>query len=190
MMDEKINKLLNDFQSYHSSFQIENFIIGSQGSEWFQYKQCLREVRSRTESIESAKDELALSKIGRKSVARKIKLVFIGQIRKQMFLKNEKRRAAELVENIRETKRELNRFVELAWELKKKIGELDEIKRQRLEADSWIEKARQMAAIEIMTMGGLSKTTMEFILSLPKESRRGILIELKSIKPETILQIE
>ncbi len=185
-----ICQLIKDHEPKHSEFQIKNFIIGGQGGDWFKYKQCLREIKSRVESLDSAEDQLTLFEIGKKSIKRKIKLLLMGETKRQIFLKSEKRSAVAMAENIKHTKRELGEFAKIAKQLKSKLGDIDTDKRLELESAAWIEKGRQMAAIEIMTMGGLSKTTMEFILSLPKESRRGILIEMKSIKPETILQIE
>jgi len=186
----KVDYLLKDYEHYHSDFQIDNFIIGSQGSDWFKFKQCLREIKTRRESLETAKDNKVLFQIKKKSIIRKIRLFFMGQTRRQIFLKNEKRTARGMHENIRETERELNRFVALAIKLKRQIGDIDPEKRKALEAKAWFKKARQMAAIEMLTQGRPSKQTMEFIISLPKESRKAILIELKSAKPESILKIE
>ena len=55
----KIEKILVDHQELHSDFQIDNFIIGSQGDAWAQYKQCLREIKARVENIESKNGKAA-----------------------------------------------------------------------------------------------------------------------------------
>lgn len=49
----EIEKYLNDFDDGHSEFQIENFIIKSQGHLFFQYKQACREIRARHEAIKA-----------------------------------------------------------------------------------------------------------------------------------------
>jgi hypothetical protein len=184
-----IDHLLIDFEAKHSDFQITNFIVGGQGSEWFQYGQCLREIKGRRESLENAQDSLLLLRADKKSLRRKIKLLFMGRERRKIFLKNELRRSVALSEDIREVERELKRFVEIAVKLKKKIGDIDERKRKELDAAAWIDKARQMAAIEILTMGRPSKQTFEFILSLPKKQRAAIIAEIKHGKPEKVLKI-
>ena len=185
-----IDELLKDFELYHSDFQIDNFIIGGQGTDWFQYKQCLREIKSRVESLDSATEQMALFEIGRKSIRGKIKLFFMGSIRRKIFLNSETRQAAAMAQNIRDTRRELDRFVGLAKKLRARIGEIDSDRRQALESEGWYQKALHMAAVEIYTAGGPSKQTVEFILSLPMEYRKSILTNLKSVKPERILEIE
>ena len=52
-----IETLLNDLQENHSRFQIENFIIGSQGGKRFQYRQCLREIKARWDNLKKLKDD-------------------------------------------------------------------------------------------------------------------------------------
>ena len=109
--------------------------------------------------------------------------------RDKILFERKKRQFVALIENIKETQRELDRFVVIAKRLKDKLGEISLERRNELELESWREKARRMAAVEIMTMGRPSKSTMDFILSLPQADMSAILIELKSAKPEKILRI-
>ena len=59
MNKELIKNLLKDYEGCHSDFQIDNFIIGSQGDAWAQYKQCLREINGRVEILESKSGKAA-----------------------------------------------------------------------------------------------------------------------------------
>lgn len=184
-----VKKLLKDYEPKHSKFQIKNFIIRGQGDEWFQYKQCLREISARVESIENAKDQLDLFKINRRGIMRKIKIIVMGRQRREIFLKSELRQSAGMAENIEETERELKQFVELAVGLKKRIGDIDDEKRQKLEAQSWYDKASKMAAVDIMTIGALSRQTFEFIFSLPEKQQENIFASIKLARPERKLSI-
>jgi len=168
-----VDTLLSDYQSRHSDFQIDNFIIGKQGDNWSMYKQCLREIHMRSTSLVTLKEDLELMDIERWkwkfSISKKSKI-------------RKKRRARvrnELVKSINETERELKRFVSLAKKLKRKIGELSYEKRAVLEADSWLQKARRMAGMDMLiNRGQISQTTLEMIVALPPRERKSILYEI------------
>jgi len=185
---DTIKNLLNDHREKHSYFQIENFIIGCQGSDWFQYRQCLREIKARWETLEMLKEDLILMQIPKPSKFRFF--VKSDRMKKRIMKRREARKISSLTENISEVEREIKKLINLALKLKKSIGDIDDEKREALEADSWYQKARKMAAVDIMVHGGISKQTMDFILSLPKADLKNILLEIRHVKPETILQIE
>ena len=173
MNEKTIIELLKDHESKHSNFQIINFIVGGCLGDWARYKQCLREIESRYKILKTNEDELAIYNLDKKSIKRKLKLMLLGKARRELIINREKRLESERQEHIKHTKRELDEFVKIAKELKESIGELDNGKRELLEADSWYQKARQLAAVEIMVTGAPSKSTFEFILSLPKETGGG-----------------
>ena len=167
-MIKEIETLLKDHQNLHSGFQIDNFIIGNQGCIWSQYKQTLREIEGRYNSFITQKESLELFDLKRNwfwPFGRK------AQIRKNAL----KRKRQSMVDSIVETERELNRFVEIAMELKKEIGDLDNGKREMLEADSWRQKALKMAGIDLLVNGRIGQPTMELILALPKKDRSEVL---------------
>jgi hypothetical protein len=168
---KKIDKLLADHQELHSNFQIENFIIGSQGDQWAQYKQCLREIKVRRDTL---KDDYG--KIAALSHARK----------KNNFALTKKQKAKRaaivrqvnaLMGTISERERELKRFVVMATGLKKQIGEITDEKREQLEAQSWAAKGRKLAAIDLMAYGRIQTQTLEFIFSLPAPGTKKLLSE-------------
>ena len=164
----KIAVLLSDLEKYHSNFQIDNFIVGNQCCAWSQYKQALREIHGRYETLISQKEDLELNDL--KTVWR----WRFGR-RAQIKQNRRKRNRQALVDSIAETERELNRFVEIAVKLKKEIGGLGNGKREVLEANSWRQKALKMAGIDLLVNGRIGQPTMELILALPEKDRRGVL---------------
>ncbi len=54
-IDDTIKKdveyFLKDFEDRHSDIQIEYFIVKAQGHPFFQYRQCLREIKARWSTI-------------------------------------------------------------------------------------------------------------------------------------------
>ena len=189
MTDLKIKNLLNDYQELHSEFQIDNFIIGNQGDKWAQYKQCLREIKARHDSIESDKMQLEILKM--KPKPRRIFWPSKINIAKRKMAKIS---AAKQLDSIRDTigerQRELDCFLKRARELKKHFGSINGERRQQLELESWTAKGRRMAAIDRILTGGISHQTFEFILSLPLESQNSILDKILPNDPERRLLIE
>lgn len=176
-MKEVIEKLLADHRLGHSEFQVDHFIVGAEVNPWAQYKQALREVAGRWESIETTRLDLQVLE-----ATPPPKRVFaIGaRYRVPARVKRVKweREVARLRASIASTERELARFVELAVDLKKQIGELTEDDRARLEAESWADKARRMAQIDYLVAGAISRQTIEFIEHFPRAMRRRLLIEV------------
>ena len=158
-MNDEILNLMKDFQEGHSDFQIKNFIIRCQGNNWMQYQQCLREIKGRLNLIAGWESK----KIKKRFFRRRI---------------NGDRKPP----NIRRAERELEIFVGMAKELKKVLGEITAEKRKHLETQAWIEKARRMVGIDLIASrgAGVSKQTIEFILQLPKDSRRELVSKLLS----------
>lgn len=174
-MIEQVETLLRDHQNLHSKFQIDNFIIGNQGCIWSQYKQALREIEGRYSSFITQKESLELFDLKRNwfwPFGRK------AEIRNNAL----KRKRESMVDGLAESERELTRFVELALELKKEIGDLDNGKREILESDSWRQKAIKMAGIDLLVNGRLGQPTMELILALPKKDRSEV---LRILSPES-----
>ena len=175
----KINELLKDYRELHSEFQIDNFIIGSQGDAWAQYKQCLREIKSRRDTLSGDYAKL-------KAIEHMAKKRFFITSKSMAKTKIVREQIKPLLYAIAERERELKRFMEIATELKKNIGELTEEKRARLEADSWINKGRRLAAIDILCMGRISPQTADFILSLPERASFDLIEEVQSTNPKAL----
>ncbi len=165
-----IDELLKDYQGRHSTFQIDNFIIGKQGDRWSRYKQALREISNRYQSLMDLKEDLELFDMARCWRWRSL----FGK-RARIWKKRRIRSRAAMVENISETERELKRFVWLATKLKRDIGNLDKEKRAVLEADSWRQKSLRMAGIDLLVNGRIGQPTMELILALPVREQTEVL---------------
>jgi len=181
-MFDVIEDLLKDYRPKHSEFQIRNFIIGSQGSAWFKYKQCLREISSRNDALVNEKENLEIFD------SKKPWFKWFGKISKIKRQKRIRQRKA-LLYAISETERELSAFVDMALDLKCSMGDIDDQKRAVLETEGWTQKARTMAGIDILTGGmSLSRQTIEMILMLPENKREILLAEIRS-RPDPLLMI-
>jgi hypothetical protein len=178
----KIYKMLQDYEPMHSSFQIDNFIIGSQGNEWAQYNQCLREIKTRVEKIIQYEEEIELLILKEKKIICKIKKIFANKKIKKIYLNRKNRSLKNLQENIIHTNRELKKFVKIAVKLKKQIGDINNGRREQLEAEAWKAKAYQMAAIDIISAGIITKPTLEFIASFPQDEKAEIISAIKRKK--------
>ena len=173
-MIEKAKTFLKDYEKNHSTFQIDNFIIGKQGDRWAQYKQCLQEIYSHVESIKNSKMNLKVMSLEkpRFSFYLPTKLNRAKRLHAKEILKA---RISKAQESISVMEKELGRFLEIAKRLKNKIGPITDERRQQLELESWTAKGRKMAAIDRVLTGRISHQTFEFILSLPIESQDSIL---------------
>ena len=92
-----------------------------------------------------------------------------------------------MIEELKDKKRELSKFIEIAEDLKNVLGDLDSEKKQQLERESWINKAITMAAIEIMTQRNPSKATIELMLALPQDDMKCVINILKKNQPHKLL---
>ena len=180
MIFDNVEKLLSDFRPEHSEFQMENFIIGG-GHPWGQYKQALRELSARhlvmvesSQKIAELRDEIKRQRakwFGRGHVN--------GHEAKLTALKDSRKSKA----------REYYTFYRIARDLKKQLGEITPKRRRELEAEMWLDKARRMAALDLMTTGGIQRQTAEFLTSLPREQRREIFRELMPENRQKLLTI-
>lgn len=174
-----IEKLLLDYHKFHSDFQIENFIVGKAGNCWAQYKQALIEIDARKDALVNGNEELELARLSKPGP----RFVFTkkGRTLKHIKYRRWKRSIKEMEFALTQTDRELTRFVELAVNLKKEIGDLGNGKRELLESDSWRQKALKMAGIDLLVNKRVGQSTMELILALPSQDRQGV---LKMLAPD------
>jgi hypothetical protein len=178
----EIKKLLEDYVPKHSEFQIDHFIVGGQGDSWAQYKQALREIKTRHEMLIQLKEEVLLESLNGNG-RRFFKFTKLSRVKARIEAARAARKHEALVENLKHTERELNRFVLIASKIKKHLGAIDDDKRKALEADSWYHKARRLAGLDMLTSGGhLSRPTVELILSLPQKEQDAVLTEILASK--------
>lgn len=181
IISDKVEKLLADFRPEHSQFQIENFIIGAQGNDWARYKQTLRELSVRHD--------------GFRTQAAKI-----SELKKQLDLDRRRWWRREIVKKteaelksakkaFKSKAREYLFFYKLARDLKRRIGEISPSRRRQLEDEMWRDKARMMAAIDLLSIGGLQRSTVEFIISFPQEIRHKLLSDLRPENRQKLLSV-
>ena len=184
----KVEKLLDDHAPEHSEFQAEHFIVGSSGHPWARYKQALRELATRHDVIVSSREEVRtlrdLIRIEERFGVRR--LWFFGRKRRIAAMRS---KLARLRKQQRSRMREYAVFYRLARELKKEIGNVSRARRRELEAEAWVDKARRIAAIDLISIGGLQRSTAEFIASFPREERRLILSDLRKENRQRLLSI-
>jgi hypothetical protein len=179
----KLKELFNDHQIYHSKFQQDYFItVKSGGTLYGQYKQSLRELYSRYNSIKSAMFGLE------KHFVNIEEQKYIAETSNNIF---KKKRAdietRELESNLETThksledqKREFTRFYQQACWYKEQLGELTDEKRDKLDKEMWIYKIKEMIALDFASGGQLKSNTYELINSTPQEVKTIVLKELKN----------
>lgn len=182
-LDEKINELLKYYSSSHSRFQIEQFIIGSQGPAWFQFKQCLREIDSRWKQIKDIKDDILIAELNLTNLINK---KFIRKKKREinaLKYKKELRNYEHLKTTLNEIYFELKVFVERADGIKSNYWGKDELsaeKMEKLEINGWFEKTKYLMALDLITIGSLSRGTAEMIYSMPKGMKKELLNNLNT----------
>jgi hypothetical protein len=180
---KKVEKLLDDFQPEHSQFQIENFIIGTHKHIWEQYKQALRELDARHNSMVNSHAAIEQIKAETKKKPSWLARIF-GQ-----STTGDPERLAELEKKYASKSREYDAFYKIAKDLKDQIGDVTEGQRRELEMESWIYKAKMTAAIDLLSIGGLQRPTVEFIIKFPVDIRKQILNDLKPESRQKLLSI-
>lgn len=174
----QLNELLNDHQLYHSEFQQDYFITGSGGTEYGMYKQSLRELFKRYRGLKELYSEKGLLQVDIDELCgTKTKNKF-DQRRNEIKRAQKVMNMEDLDKNIADTEREFKRFYQQSSALKEQIGALTEVKRNALDRDMWVHKAKEMAAIDYATAGRISKSTYELISSMPKDMRKEVLTEI------------
>lgn len=185
-MKIEIQNLLEDFNHFHSRFQIENFILWGSGNDWAKYKQALREIQSRRQSIFDLTERIALAGIEFKGhrIRRAFQRLFNHQ-KYDILRRKAERELISMRETLEDLKREMKIFVKFALKLKRlKFSKLTENQKRDLEAQSWLEIARVMSIIDLMSTGVLSQGSMEMILKMPRSYRTDLLnsIDMKNRK--------
>jgi len=165
--------LLSDHRPFHSEYQIDNFIVGAAGRDvWSQYKQAIRELRQRFGSLKSSYLDRELVSVDLEEFNEKeVKAGSIDERRNVINIVKAEMKREDIDMMIADIEREFRRFFAIALTLKKKLvadhGELSEGVRQMLETQSWLFKAIDMAALDVMRFGVFSPNTIQMIASIP-----------------------
>jgi len=104
----------------------------------------------------------------------KRKFFLFGYRRKkiQIVLNGLERKREKLLKQIRSIQKELNRFIELAFEIRNRFfQDTDFMNSHEIEAEAWLDKGKFILAVDLLCFNQVSKQTMDFILSLPRNQK-------------------
>ncbi len=178
-MINEIEKLLEDLIPHHSDFQIDNFIIGKQGDSWSRYKQALMELAARVESIEELRITIEIDKIALKKLKKRWCWRQDSRNLRRLEVLRVECRIKQSLSKMSHSEAEMRRFLGIAKNLKAILGDIDSKKRRVLEAESWANKAKRMARIDLMSVGYVQRQTIEFVMSLPDEMQQPVIQEIE-----------
>lgn len=184
---ENLNALLDDHQMFHSDFQMDYLItVRAGGTPYGCYKQALRELAKRYRGLKGlyADRELLLIDIDELE-AEQLRASNDRQFRRKSVEIAQKRMALDDVERtIKDTEREFARFYGQAVALKKEIGELTPERRRELDEGLWRYRLRCMAAMDVLTRGGMSRETLEIVAACPPDVRNDIVARVSQGKAD------
>lgn len=187
--EDVINVLLNDHQTGHSEFQDDYFITGKSGGNtiYGQYKQALRELYKRMRGLNQSlfdREKLEVEIEEQEWISKNDP----DQFKRRYADIELRRKKASLEESDRvifDTERELERFYAQAVALKVKLGLLTPELRNEYEKEMWIDKFKEMTAIDLATTGRIGTQTYELLTSLPSELKHDAYLMLK--EPDKII---
>ncbi|MGE3316617.1 MAG: hypothetical protein AB7O26_15985 [Planctomycetaceae bacterium] len=167
--------------SGHSRFQIEHF-IATRGNwtPWGKLQQARRELRKRRFAETELKDDIELAEIERTEVGRRWCFRSTTRRRRDLRLRQLDRRIAELKRSRASNQRELREFETIERHCTELVGPVTPERQAALDAETWRTRIRAMAAIDVLTRGGISHATLELICAIPKPERESILREIRA----------
>jgi hypothetical protein len=161
--------LLQDHEIFHSEFQIRNFIIArSGGTHYGAYKQAIRELWHRLAAIVSELHKS--SRVADSAAHHEIEHVTTTTTSDHDW--------CESTPAMRDTLRECVILYFLAKSLREKLGNLDYEMKLLYEEELWVHRARCAIAIDFLSAGHISCSTVELVHSLPLKLRNPILESL------------
>ena len=176
---------MEDHRPYQSGFQIDNFVLAQNGATpWGVYRQSLRELKSRWDSIRLLSAKLKCLKLQKAKLSDTSALIDADQFGLMRIDSTED----PIVEDVRlsiaiedcekhlsDTKREFMRFYAHATWYKAHFGSLTEEDIERLEAEEWIAKLKRKVAIEIVVHKQVSEPTLDAVLALEEEHKESLI---------------
>ena len=182
-MEFNLQELLKDHRLYHSEFQQDYFITTrSGGTVYGQYKQALREVYKRFRGLKGLYHERDMAKVDIDELKYNFKHgTYAGfeHRRKTLELDKKELDMIEMLKNVEDTEREFKRFYQQCVSLKQALPELTDEVRNKLDKEMWLHKLKEICAVDFISSGRLKNTTVELINSMPVETRKPLLEEVK-----------
>ena len=184
-----LKDLLQYHVGSHTEFQQDHFITGrASRTVYGQFKEALRELHKRVRAntdfgytVESLNiDVMELSAM----VTAKQHPNSYDLMRDELTLKKKKRDLEQAKLSLLDNKRELVRFWQQACILLEKLEmvmPLTPDSLRDLDENMWIERAKEMMAMDFMVNDRMSRATLEFIMCLPRYQRRNLLALAKDV---------
>jgi hypothetical protein len=159
----KVFDLVEDFEPFHSRFQIENFVLARSGYTVYGcYKQALREMAARIPSLLQSCRKIANDSFhGTDSSLDDY--VAVSRLEKI---------------EIRDRIREFALLCGYAIALKEELGEFPQGEKNELEIEFWTVYTKCLMARDLVAEGRLTQGTVELLHSLPIGIRKRILVYL------------
>lgn len=170
-----LESLLADHEQFHSSLQIDCFIIAKNGGTLYgMYKQALRELDSRygalgSDHVQRRKLEASLQRLESETVTDE------GRFRHETEVMEGRFKLDGLMRTIADREREFARIFAIAQSLKESIGELTPQRREVLEKQLWMHRSLEAAAADLLNQGRVSADVFRMIGSLPSDMRKQCL---------------
>lgn len=172
-----IEKFKKDYELYHSSFQIEHFILVKNGKTPYGiYKQCLRELMARESTLRSLYAGKLRAEINFEKLLEQLNAEECPYALRHLEI--DKAEALygkiDMDKVIKETEREYTHFYNAAIHLKKQLGELTEEKKKKLEEEMWVHNCKYRICSDIRTIRAPSVETINLIDGLPNDKKNYI----------------
>lgn len=186
-----LKDLLQYHVGSHTEFQQDHFITGRASRTVFgQFKQSLRELYKRVRG----NTDFGYIKEGLDIDVMELSAMVTGNkyqnsydlMRDELELSKKKRDLEQAKRSLLDNKRELVRFWQQACVLMEKLevtGPLTDDKLRDLDENMWVERAKELMAVDFMVHSRISKGTLELIMCMPRY-QRSILIALTKNVPE------
>lgn len=186
-----LQELFKDNTSCHSGFQIDNFILHSNGGTLYgQYKQSLRELFNRCTAVADLIKDIEIHEIETEEMREELSKTSSGYTQRRLTAEINHKDFYLSFKNKRleETLGELSRFYCHAVFMKEKLGDISVEKRDRLERELWLYRVKEMIALDVLATSRPSKPVLEIIKSLPYDIRKDVTKFLKSENADEIIR--
>ena len=180
MSDNMLQNILKDHYLYHEEFQHDFLItVRAGGTVYGQYKQALRELYARVNSLKTFITDLDIAKVDIAELEYNLNNNLCSdqfdEQRTVLNLRLQKSKLEEGERNIAETIREAQRFYEQCIYLKAEVGELTHETRKEYEEEMWKYTVMKLANTDYITKGRIGNNALEMALAMPPRMREEVL---------------
>jgi len=184
-----LKDLLQYHVGSHTEFQQDHFITGrASRTVYGQFKQALRELHKRVRgntdfgyTMESL--DIDVMELSARVTAQKHRNNY-DLMRDELLLKKTKRDLEQSKLSLADNKRELVRFWQQACVLLEKLEAvlpLTDDRLRDLDEDMWVERAKELMAVDFMVHSRISKGTLELIMCMPPYKRKLLIAFTKDV---------